>query len=675
MPALTTIAASAPSTSLVSHPCSTHGVDALIAQATLSQEQRLLAETFSPLFPDDCPWVQLTDMPDVERKRHALRLHVLAARLAQYKADLTATAGQLSQWLDASDETVRELALAYARRQLPGLQKLGWAKRLLGHDIPGGNIVGQLARVNDARFWRRAIRTRLLREREHFYLRLGLVGQRQETYVSDQQLLTRRAQLQRQQQWMENTVLVPRYIVPGCAPETLLTLDKVASSPRTRFAKLYAFVKAMDSIAQEDGLASAMVTLTLEPAWHSNPSHGQNSWSGASPREGHRSIARRWQAILVALHKAHIGISGLRVVEPHQDGCPHWHVWLLYRPEFETRILSVLMQQFPNRLKLREPSRRGDAAHTGDRMYDTRDQLLAGPGRPLTHAREGAQVEVSKIDRSISSGASYAMKYLLKTVDGGEPLNQEADLFGDSRASDETPADTAARQNRRQAHRDTAQRVDAYRSLWGINAGQLFGVAKCLTAWDELRRLPRAPDDMRLRRLWVLARGTEAEGHIGANSGLRGDARGFLEALGGLAASGRAQRTEDRLSIGRLTEAGQNGYGEEIRRTRGVTLVERSRTQRQAWRKPNRETGEVRAMTVWRCVKTVVAQVVTRLGDWTLAPKNTEVMSRRLVEARTQAEITRDSPATLGKRAVDAFWTMWWAAVSALSPEPAPSPG
>ena len=190
-------------------------------------------------------------------------------------------------------------------------------------------------------------------------------------------------------------------------------------------------------------------------------------------------MAAHWQSILRDLDRAGVGLSGLRVVEPHKDGCPHWHLWLLYRPEVETRLLATVMQYFPGKLKVRAPSRKGQKLHPDDRLYATRADLLSGSGRAPTHAKEGAQVELSRIDRSISSGASYAMKYLLKTVGAGAKLNAEVDLFG------EVP--TVEMKKQREKHQETAQRVDAYRGLWGINAGQLFGVAKCLSAWDELR--------------------------------------------------------------------------------------------------------------------------------------------------------------------------------------------
>ena len=671
--------AHAPTASPLGIPArSTLGVESLIAKASAVHEAELLVQAVSPLFPETCPWQSVAAAPALPGKagKHmAHQLSAITAAVADYCSNLTATAGQLAPFLDASDTDVRELALAFAQYNLPGLQKLDWSARLLGAPVPGKTVPSRMARVADARFWRRAIRLLLMREREHFFLRLRLVGRGAERYVSDAQLSARLSQLRRQAEWMKATVLVPRYIVPGDATEGLLTLDQVASSPRTRFAKLYTFVKAMDAISVDEKLSAGMLTLTLEPEWHPNPSHGHNSWNGSSPRAAHQSMATRWQAILRDLDRLGVGLSGLRVVEPHQDACPHWHLWLLYRPDAEQPILETVMRYFPNRLKVRAPRVKGAA---GDIIYDSLGALKAGISRAPSHTKEGAQVELARIDRSISSGASYAMKYLLKTVDGGDTLNAEAGLFPDD--ADGTTL-SPEQIKRRQEHLATAKRVDAYRSLWGINAGQLFGVAKCLTAWDELRRLESAPSHPLMRRLWALARGTDKEGRIGAGESIKGDARGFLEALGGLAACGKPPKGMARVSIGRLTETAVNGYGEGIERTKGVTLIERRRARVAVGSRVIPATGEIKPRFAWRAVKTVLAAIKTRLGEWTLVlreksapgktPKPLTEDSRvksavLLAEQRLLAQVDEDSPANLARLAARAFWSGLWARVEAM---------
>ena len=651
---------------------STVGVDALIEQATARHEATLLVATLSPLFPEDCPWSSIASVPEKPAHRLRHQLSVVTAAVVDYRTSLTASAGQLAAWLDATDEDVRELALEFAQRRLPATDKVVWAERVLRASVPGESEATRTARVNDARFWRRAIRVLLLREREHFFLRLRLVGESAEAYVSDVQLSARLAQLKRQAQWMKETVLVPRYLAPDDVKDGLLTLDKVASSPRTRFAKLYAFVKAMDAISIEQGLASCMLTFTLEPEWHPNPSHGGNSWNGASPREAHQSLAARWQSILRDLDRLGVGVSGLRVVEPHKDACPHWHLWLLYSPRAEQAILQTVMRYFPLKLKVRSPRAKGSTSAAGDRIFDTLDDLKAKVSRVPRHAKEGAQVELARIDRTISSGASYAMKYLLKTVDGGDQLNAQTGLFAEGPAA--SPPQSAKQKKRRAEHLAAAQRVDSYRALWGINAGQLFGVAKCLTAWDELRKLGETPSHPLLKSLWTLARGSDKEGRIGAGEAVRGDAKGFIEALGGLAACGKSAKGAARTCIGRLTETALNGYGEVIDRTKGVTLVERTRARVVIGERISKATGEITPKMAFRSCRTVLASIRTRTGHWSLAPKQNEKMAVYLAEQRFLAQVNEDTPAHRGRLAVRAFWSSMWDALAELPPEPMPIP-
>lgn len=55
------------------------------------------------------------------------------------------------------------------------------------------------------------------------------------------------------------------------------------------------------------------------------------------------------------------------------------------------------MRYFPNKLKVRA------CGAKGHRIYDSLEHLKSGSGRAPTHAKEGAQVELARIDRKISA--------------------------------------------------------------------------------------------------------------------------------------------------------------------------------------------------------------------------------------------------------------------------------
>ena len=660
------------------------GVTALVDKAIALYEAGQLGHVFNPLFPDDYPIKSVAQALEHLPQRFKGRLDSISEAVDNYRQTLQSKSASVLSWLDASEEDIREVALHFAKLRFadkPAQYKVAWAERLLKQTIAGDNAASQFSRVSDARFWRRAIRVQLMREREHFFLHLRLIHKGGENYVSDLQLLVRFDQLRRQTKWLHETVLVPQFLDPSDCQKNLMTLADVASTAQSRFAKLYTFVKAMDAISIEQKLATALLTLTLEPEWHPNPGNGKNSWNGASPREAHNSIGKRWQSVLRDLDALGVGVSGLRVVEPHKDGCPHWHLWMLYQPAAQDVLLQTVMKYFPLKLKVRNVAAKAQAqqasqapkrnlqqelnfkahaqkkadlaptpAYLNDIIYDSLESLVDNKGRAPV-GNEGAQVDFVHIDRSISSGASYAMKYLLKTVDASAPVSAKKKAAKKNAppanpVKVETEEETEEESKKRLEHKAVARRVDAYRSLWGINASQLFGVAKCLSAWDELRRLNTRPKRYQMKQLWRLARGSNKQGRIEADAGIRGNAKGFIEALGGLAASRLFQaKKEPRPSIqlGRYTQAGWNNYGDEIEKPKGLALIKRCRIKVFVI---NPETGELAAKAVTRTVKILVYKEITRTLKWSTAPLKFEAQEMEKAEKRFEASLTSKSTPT-----------------------------
>ncbi len=106
---------------------------------------------------------------------------------------------------------------------------------------------------------------------------------------------------------------------------------------------------------------------------------------------------------------------------------------------------------------------------------------------------------------------------------------------------------------------------------------QFFGIRSCLSLWDELRRVKETPQEAHLCALWLLARGGDARGTVRADE-QRGDAYGFLKALGGLAAGRQSEKLEpgtDKPQLARVyTAPTVTRYGETGQRIEGVELVQ-----------------------------------------------------------------------------------------------------
>ena len=491
-----------------------------------------------------------------------------------WETQLLGHAGALRPYLNFShgelaDEAERIPKMLNERSQsepFPGhaARMAAAAERWFGVPIPGQSLDAQLARVEDPKYWRRFLNVRVRQAREHLYLKFGLIGAGARAYCSADAQYTRTTQLKKQAQWLKDTVL--RAVINGKVVE--IPLEQVAKSERQKLARLYAFIKAMDTLATESDLTGTMLTTTLEGEWHANPKYANadHRWNGCTPMEANKELGERFQNIRRDLGKQGVCLSGLWAGEPHQDGCPHRHHWLLYAPEHERAVFAAFLKYFPGKIKLRR-----DDNGKNDEIIDNREDALRGLRRPKTHATEGAQIDVAVIDRAKGSGAAYVLKYVMKAV-----LSETTyeDLMQSLPGIEPEPTHQAKEAS--QAQR-TLQSVDAHRSVWRMRSFQFFGIKNCLSLWDELRRVKQRPQEAHLLALWRLARGGDIEGTL-VQGTQRGDAYGFLKAMGGLAAAPPPAQLElgaDAPQRARIyTSPTTTRYGETGKRIEGVELVQ-----------------------------------------------------------------------------------------------------
>jgi hypothetical protein len=214
-----------------------------------------------------------------------------------------------------------------------------------------------------------------------------------------------------------------------------IPLAKVARQPRQRRAELHVVTRGMIDYEIAQGRWPYFITLTLPATWHPSPKFGRAKWDGSLPLAGQRELCRRWARARARAKKAGIDLSGGRFVEPHSDGCVHWHLIAFLRDREVQRVIDILTAVF------------GDL----------------GPAVRIERAR------------SAEGAAKYCMAYSAKTAacaDGaiGQHISGD-DLTG----------------------------IDAWRSTWGLRGWQLFGIKGRLGVWRECRRtLPTdAPPELR----------------------------------------------------------------------------------------------------------------------------------------------------------------------------------
>jgi hypothetical protein len=296
----------------------------------------------------------------------------------------------------------------------------------------------QLNRMLDASWWRRAFRKRFRRV-EYAAILAGHVQKHASPYASTRALRRAEGDKRRNAELMASLDAVNQ--VTGEIKSLEELVAQSLANPENRFKAMAARIRGIETYADEKGMQGLFLTITCPSRMHS---HFERSgrpnprYEGTSPRAAHAYLHRLWSKAMRNLKHAGVQHFGMRVVEPHHDGCPHWHVLVFIKPEHETTLTTTL---------------RGYA-------------LVDSPDEPGAQER---RFEVVRIDKAKGGALGYVIKYVSKGIDGtGMGEDNETNLPGE----------------------ETASRAVTWARVWGIRQFQFFGLPP-ITPCRELYRAER----------------------------------------------------------------------------------------------------------------------------------------------------------------------------------------
>lgn len=301
-------------------------------------------------------------------------------------------------------------------------------------------VRGAVARMVCPLWWRRQLRRMHGRTIERAAVRLGYVHLRSEKYVSDVNVKRRQQQKRRNAAALADVEMVNQH---GQAFSLADLAERSNANPRIRRAELMTRIAGFERIAKDLGHVAEFWTGTAPSAFHAvRWSDGKENpaWVEAgrpTARDGQKHLSRCWQLTRAWAHRRGIRFYGVRIAEPHHDGCPHWHLLLFM------------------------PADVADEARAGFRRY------FLDKHEPHEPGAQKNRVKFVRIDMTSGSAAGYVVKYVSKNIDG---FGVQKDLFGDDAV-------------------EGAARVEAWASTWGIRQFQQIGGAP-VGVWRELRRLP-----------------------------------------------------------------------------------------------------------------------------------------------------------------------------------------
>lgn len=295
-----------------------------------------------------------------------------------------------------------------------------------------------IARMCDERWWRRQLRTKAIQTLEHFLRSQGLVCAGKSSAISARGLEHARSRRRANRRALERMEAVSN---EGDVINLTDAVDASVSNPEVRRHELMTRTRGCEAVASELGLLGAFLTITCPSKYHPiRHGRGRNpKYNQSSPLDAQAHLCRVWASARAAWQRAGIQTFGMRVVEPHHDGTPHWHLLLFFQPEDLPVAWGIL-----------------------------REKALAEDGNERGAQEKRATLVV--IDPAKGSAAGYIAKYIAKNIDGfGVGEDFEGCIPG----------------------AEGAERATAWARLWGIRQFQPIGNTS-VTVWRELRRL-RSP--------------------------------------------------------------------------------------------------------------------------------------------------------------------------------------
>ncbi|WP_198655840.1 replication endonuclease, partial [Salinicola sp. CR57] len=353
------------------------------------------------------------------------------------------------QWERAPIMTIAvadEMALAQARERA----------RVHGITPPSPKLqrAAQVSRLGCDKWWRRKLRRITGRRIEQVMREARRVHKRAGIYCSDLTVERRRSQRVRNRALLETIEAINQ----NDQTYTLAELAELGlANPDHRRAELMLRIRDTEVEAMRLGHVGLFFTVTTPSRFHpvlASNSQRNPKYDGSTPRDAQQHLQKRWAQVRASLARDGLGIYGIRVVEPHHDGTPHWHLLVWAQPEHVDAVTETL--------------RSYAEAESPEELFDRFGQ------------RTTARFKVERIDPKRGTAAGYVAKYISKNINGEQ--FSRAGVDGDH--LDSYGHDLA----------DSAPRIEAWAATWGIRQFQFLGLPS-VTVWREVRRLTEQQQD------------------------------------------------------------------------------------------------------------------------------------------------------------------------------------
>lgn len=366
------------------------------------------------------------------------------------------------------------------------------------------NLTGFINRIKSDEWWTKKLRRKQSQLQEEYSIKSGYVKRKLSPYISKEAFNNYLASQEKSLEFLQGHKVVNKKTGEEIPLEQIYQ-SSLANTEHRR-TELMIRAGALEHCADNLEHEADFLTLTCPSQYHrytttNKKTYKNKEYKGFTPKEGQDYLTGAWSRVRAAMDYAGIKVYGVRVAEPHHDGCPHWHM-LLWGSRNDLNLAYWIITA----------------------------ELMQSDWTNKNRWKRGVDRET--IDRSRGSAVGYIAKYISKNLDG-----KTAD--GGNIGRDFETGQSAT---------NTAVRVRAWSSLWGIRQFQFFGSIPA-GLWRELRRLDKAVDNEFIEQLRLLA-----------DNGKKQDYGQIVELIGGV----MARKDELKIAVQKEPRSGQDKWGEPL---------------------------------------------------------------------------------------------------------------
>ncbi|MBV6820957.1 replication endonuclease [Rahnella sp. PD12R] len=289
-----------------------------------------------------------------------------------------------------------------------------WTKFSKGKLDTTSAIAG-MSRLVNPDWWLSQLKGQRTRWRESLLIAIGKVNRDASPYASKQAIREVRSRRLSNLDYLKSRDL--ENVETG---ERISLIDKVMASisnPEIRRMELMSTIAGTEKYAAANGDVGMFLTITTPSKFHPTRMVGKgdnkrvqlnHAWDkeAYTPKDAQRYLCGIWSKMRTAFKDSGLSVYGMRVVEPHHDATPHWHMMLFTKPAMRQPVIDIM-----RKYAMKEDGNERGAAKN---RFDCK------------HLNRGG-------------AAGYIAKYIAKNIDGyaleGERDHETGELLTDSAAA------------------------------------------------------------------------------------------------------------------------------------------------------------------------------------------------------------------------------------------------